>query len=78
MTDANPIHETWAKLSCERLAANQEARNARAAITRAYQACLSGKGTAPTDQDLAECERLEKQVDILSVEMDKLIKDSLT
>ena len=76
MAHTDPAYKAWAILRGQWHEANQAARTARFTATRSFVDCANGKGTGPTEQALAECERLERLADTLSIEMDQLIKNT--
>jgi hypothetical protein len=76
MAHTDPAYKAWATLREQWHIANQAARTARFAVTRSYMDCANGKGAGPTEQAVAECDRLERLADTLSIEMDQLIKNA--
>lgn len=47
----------------------QAVREARAAVTAAYAACVRGEGLGPTDAQLVQAEQLERNADAKAVQV---------
>jgi len=64
----NGMHEKWS-------IANQEARQARFAVTKAFTQCAAGEGAGPSAAQIELTEKLERHADELQLAEASFLKE---
>jgi hypothetical protein len=72
--DIKEAGKEWAVRNEDWKISQQEAREARFNVTKAFRECFAGNGPGPTQAELALTEELEKTVDAKKIGIDEYLK----